>query len=246
MTRVALTPFVRLLALAALAGAVAPWLALGETRAAAARGQIQGTALIRRNVPVIGAVVTASRDGEASRIRVTTTDARGAFKFEGLEDGRYRCEFVHDGFATLAKEGVDLRAPFRAVVEVTMAPAAGGVVPPPAPVLPAAGESPATLRGTVRDREGKGLEEVRLRLTREDGTDDPRDAVTPSDGAFGFDGLTPGRWHLEIQGAGLLPVRTTVALAEATSLDAVLVPQPADHAPQVEDLMPREEPVPPR
>jgi hypothetical protein len=219
--------------------------------AADARGQIQGAALVRRNVPVVGAVVTVRRSDDVSDLRLTTTDVRGAFRFDGLPDGRYRCEVAHDGYATVVKEDVDLRAPFRAVVEVTMAPAAAGVAPPPAPAIvsadviaPDAGA--AALRGAVRDAQGKGTGEVRLRLTREDGSDDPREQVTAGDGSFAFAGLRPGRWRLEVQGAGLLPVRTTVALAGTTSLAVSLVPQPAGHLPSVDDLMPREEPVPPR
>lgn len=213
---------------------------------AVARGQIQGSALLRRNVPVVGGVVTVVRDGDPANLRVTTTDARGAFRFDGLEDGRYRCEIARDGFATVVKDDVDLRAPFRAVVEVTMAPSTGGVVPPQAPVITSGEGSPVALRGVVRDRQGKGSGEIRLRVTREDGSENPQEGVTTTEGAFAFDGLTPGRWHLEIQGAGLLPVRTTLALSRDTTLAAVLVPQPADLAPAVEDLMPREEPVPPR
>jgi hypothetical protein len=179
-------------------------------------------------------------------VRVTTTDARGAFKFDGLEDGRYRCEIARDGFVAVVKDDVELRAPFRAVVEVAMVRAAAGGAPPPAPAIAPAGGAPVALRGVVRDRAGKGSGEIRVTVTREDGAEDPREAVTTAAGEFAFEGLTPARWHVEIQGAGLLPVRTTLGISEDVSLRAVLVPQPADHAPQVEDLLPREEPVPPR
>jgi hypothetical protein len=214
--------------------------------AAVGRGQIVGAAQVRRNVPVVGAVVTAVRAGVGGLVRVTTTDARGAFKFEGLEDGRYRCEIARGGFVAVVKDDVELRAPFRAVVEVTMARAAAGAVPPPAPAVAQAGGAAVALRGVVRDRVGKGSGEIRVTLTREDGAEDPREAVTTAEGAFGFEGLTPARWHVELQGAGLLPLRTTLGISEDVSLQAVLVPQPADYAPQVEDLLPREEPVPPR
>jgi hypothetical protein len=212
------------------------------------RGQIQGSASVRRNVPVVGAVVNLRRVDSTSELRLTTTDAKGAFRFDGLADGRYRCEVASDGFATVVKDNVDLRAPFRAVVEVTMARVTpGAALQPDAPgtagVLDRA--APVALRGIVRDDRGRGTGEVRVRLVREDGSEDPREKVTTLGGEFSFDALKPGRWHVEILGAGLLPLRTTIALEEQTTLSASLVPQPADHVLAIEDLMPREEPVPP-
>ena len=84
-----------------------------------------------------------------------------------------------------------------------------------------------------------------MRLIRADGSEDPRQAVTTAQGQFAFDELTSGSWNLEMHGAGLLPVRTPLVLSEPTTIAAVLVLQPADYPPVIEDLMPNEEPIPP-
>ena len=65
-------------------------------------------------------------------------------------------------------------------------------------------------------------------------------------GTFELRDLAPGLWNMEIRGAGYLPVRAPASLLGETALRAVLVDQPATYEPQPLDLMPPEEPIPPR
>jgi hypothetical protein len=82
-------------------------------------------------------------------------------------------------------------------------------------------------------------------LTRTDGSVDPRDAVSDEDGEFAVTNLLPGKWKLEVLGAGYLPIRVPVSLSGEGELRAVLIPQPASYEPQPLDLMPPELPIPP-
>jgi len=174
---------------------------------------------------------------------VTATDEKGSYFFETLPEGRYDVTITKGGLAPVTKDGVELRFPFRAVVEVVMEPGA-------TPAGPAAAEAPASgdatsLEGTVRARAGQPLDEVRIRLIRADGSVDPRDGMTGAEGTFTMPGLQAGDWRLEVLGAGFLPIRVPVTLSGEATLTALLVEQPASYEPPPLDLMPPEMPIPP-
>jgi len=208
--------------------------------AASAGGQILGRALLGRNDPVVGAVVVVRPDGDRSAYRATATDARGSFRFDGLPEGSWTCTIAKDGLRPIVKRAIDVRAPYRAVVEVTMEK---GAAPPPPPA-PSGGA--ASLSGVVVGEALGGLAEARVRLVPAGGRGDPKTALTAPDGSFALDGLSAGRFDLEIEGPGFLPIRTTVDLAGDATLTARLVPQPPGYDPLPEDLMPLEQPIPPR
>ena len=75
---------------------------------------------------------------------------------------------------------------------------------------------------------------------------DPVFALSDEQGTFEIADLAPGLWNMEIRGAGYLPVRAPASLYGEIGLRAVLVDQPATYEPQPLDLMPPEEPIPPR
>ena len=194
---------------------------------------------------VTGAVVVATPESGESKIFVTATNVKGAYRFEAMPEGTYQVMLLKHGLEPVVKPKVDLRFPFRAVVEVEMEPASGA---PPAEVLAATTSSLGTtagLGGRILDRVGDPIGEVRVRLTRVDGSVDPRDAVSDEDGEFAVTNVLPGKWKLEVLGAGYLPIRVPVSLSGEGELRAVLIPQPASYEPQPLDLMPPELPIPP-
>ena len=87
---------------------------------------------------------------------------------------------------------------------------------------------------------------MRIRLTREDGAGDPRTTVTAPDGTFAIDGVGGGRWRAMVAGAGFLPIRAAMTVTRDRTVEVALVPQPANFEAAPEDLMPVEEPIPPR
>jgi hypothetical protein len=231
-----------LLAAAWLALLPAAPLAAGPERAT----RLQGAASLGRNRPVVGATVLVRATDESSRFHVTATDVRGRFRVDGLPDGTYRVEIRREGLGTVIKEGVVLRFPSRAVIEVTMSPTDS---PPPATPVAAVSIDDArrlAVRGRVVERDGGAvLPEVALRFARPDGLADPVVARTGADGGFSVEELPEGGWRLESRVVGFLPLWASLSFEESTELVISLVAQPAGYEPSPLELMPPEQPIPP-
>lgn len=229
---------------ALLVGVAVPRVAADEPPPQPA-AQIQGRVFLQRNDPVVGVTVMLRPQAGGSPIFLTTTDGKGVFRLKNLPDGIYRGELRRDGLKPVVQENYALKAPFRGVYEVQMFPEASppGSAPGPAPGGVA---GPASLRGTVRDRDGSPIVETKVQLTRRDGTSDPRSTVTGKDGGFVVADLQAGSWDVDIEAPGLLPIRIALDLAGDERLAATLVQQPATYAATPEELMPEEEPFPPK
>jgi hypothetical protein len=206
---------------------------------ASSSGQVRGTISYGRHSPAVGAIVMVRPEGAPSPVRIATTGTSGAFAFDGLSDGTYRAEVRRDGYVPIVKSGIKVRAPFRAVVEVLLLP---GEAPPREPVTLSGG---AALSGVVRFAAGAPLAEARVRLTRPDGADDSRTVLTDAAGAFSLPQLKSGRWRVDVQGAGLLPVRADLELAGDVAIEVQLAGQPANYRPLPQDLIVPEEAIPP-
>jgi hypothetical protein len=205
--------------------------------------RLEGTASLDRHRRVVGAAVVAGTRAGRSLFWLTSTDDKGLFVFDALPEGTYRVELRRDGLEPVVKEGIEVRFPFRAVVEVTLSPRATGRA--------AAGHDAAAvgkrvrLTGIVTVRGAGPLPEARVRLIRTDGTEDPRATLTQRDGSFAVEDVPAGACGIEVLGPGYLPVRTALDLAEDASVEAILVPQPANYVAPAIDLLPQEEAIPP-
>ncbi len=207
--------------------------------AAEPSGQLRGKVSYGRRDPAVGAIVIAHPEGAASPVHLATTGTSGKFAFDGLANGTYRVEVRRDGSVPIVKSGIKVRAPFRAVVEVVL-------VPGEAPRGEAAStDGSASFAGIVRVAGGAPLAEARVRLTRDDGADDSRTVLTDASGAFSISQIKAGRWRVEVQGAGLLPVRAELELSGDVAFDVQLAAQPANYRPLPQDLIVPEDVIPP-
>lgn len=216
-------------------------LAVAADAPASPKAQLHGSAQLDRHRPVVGAAVVLSREDGTGGYWLTTTDTRGGFRFEGLEDGSYRCVVRRDGLVIASRDAIALRAPYRGVVEWTLTP---GVSPPEPAATDEPAAAPVRLEGSLTQQSG-GPASARVRAVRVGGGADPLEARAGPDGRFVVEGVPPGTWRLEILGNGMLPLRTVLRIAADTTVRAVLVVQPANYTPLPEDLMPPEEPIPP-
>jgi hypothetical protein len=205
-------------------------------------GQLRGTISYGRHAPAVGAIVIVRPELAPSPVRVATTSTTGGFAFDGLPDGNYRAEVRRDGYAPVVKTGIQVRTPFRAVVEVLLA---HGEAPGEAAPASGAVEGNASLAGTIRIAGGAPVAECRVRLLRRDGADDARMVLTDARGAFSLPQFAAGRWRLDVQGAGLLPLRAELDLVGDVSLEAQLAAQPANYKPLPQDLIVPEDVIPP-
>ena len=205
--------------------------------------RLEGTASLDRHRPVVGAAVLASASGDRPLLWLTSTDDKGLFYFERLPEGTYRVELKREGYSPVVKEGVAVRFPYRAVVEVRLVPDAAAK----APASRAEGQAGNRVRlsGAVGVRGAGPLGEARVRLVRADGTEDPRSTLTLPDGSFELGDVPAGAWRIEVLGAGYLPARVNVELAQDARLTAILVQQPANYVAPALDLLSQEEPIPP-
>lgn len=207
--------------------------------------RIQGTVILSRRNPVVGATVLLTALEPPQRVWVTATDDRGEFQMEGLPEGTYRLETRRSDLQSLVRDKIALKPPFRAVVELTMQPAPGGATAETAAAPGPEGGAGLRVSGKTVDREGKAIPESRLRWVDAAGRRDPQTLQSGEDGSFVVQGLPAGTWRLEVLGVGFLPVRVDLPVAENTVVTAVLVRQSASHEPLPLDLMPPEEPIPP-
>jgi len=204
--------------------------------------KLQGRARESRTRDVVGAMVVVQRTADPSMYYLTTSGGDGAFFVDRLPDGDYTVRLNREGYTSEVKTGIQLKYPFRAVVEVTMEPGQ--------PDLSAAGD-PATggraidIRGSVNGAAGNGLGEISVRIVRQDGSVDPLIVRTPEDGAFRFDAVPAGEWRLEIIGIGYLPVNQRLMLNSDSAVTVQLIEQPPDYVPSPIELMPPEAPIVP-
>lgn len=204
--------------------------------------RLQGAVLAGPREPLLGAAVLVRPADDPGRVWLTTTGDRGAFRVDGLPDGVYTVTIARAGYATVFKPAIELRYPFRAVVEVRLEKA------PEAPDLDDAfpsGDGPVRVDGVALGPDGRPLADVRVRLVHVAGRHDPRALRTGEDGRFHVDDLPADAWRFEIEGVGMLDLRKIVRLIEDTAVTVVLVPQPADYEPSPLELMPPERPIPP-
>ena len=204
--------------------------------------KLQGRARESRTRDVVGAMVLVQRPSDPSVIYLTTSGGDGKFSVDRLPDGDYTVRLNREGYTSEVKTGIQLKYPFRAVVEVTMEP---GQADLGAAGDPASGKAEIDLAGLVRAEDGTGLGEISVRIVRQDGSVDPLTLRTPEDGAFRFDGLPPGEWRVEIVGIGYLPVNQRLMLNGDSAIAVQLVKQPADYVPSPLELMPPEAPIAP-
>ena len=227
-----------------LAAALVGFTALADQAPAKKLSRLQGSAYIDRNRSIIGAAVVVRRQSDPSRVFLTSTDGRGSFHIDGLEDGTYLVSLNRDGFVPVEKDNIDLRFPFCAGVEVAMQ-RAGDATPGAAPETGPAADTAVNVRGRVIARSGDPVDEARLRLVHPSGRVDPRAVRTNPEGEFAILDVVADHWRLEARGVGFLPLRVPLDLRQDTELELFLVPQPTNYEPSPLELMPPEQLIPP-
>ncbi len=225
---------------------------------AAVRSEMRGTALeAGKHTPLTGAVVMLYSQVEDGTHYLTSSDPQGHFLFHSLSRGTYDLEVTLPGYRTGRKTDLQVRPPFRSIVEVLLEPGAEPETSP-TPV-----DTPAVAADEEIPERGKGVV-LTLQLTGPDNEPVPEGLTSLVPLSFGgnrryersdlqgnvsFTGQPPGRYRLVASAPGYLTVRSEridLAPGGVSHVIVILTPYPLDYAGNLEDLLPPEEPLLPR
>ena len=220
-------------------------------------GTITGTVQDPQKKPMVGCMVQLKSKGQDGVLRVTGTDERGAYVFKDLPAGTYDIEVGTAEDLTRRKERIEVRPPFRNIVDFDMglkAPAAlfGEALKKQAPDAPpqaATTEAPAgtvPVRGTFLDAQRRPIPEVSVMLLPQAGKGSLQ-AFSGLDGTFSLPAVPPGRYRVLVSSPGYVSIDLKVVDVSPTSglnLSLSLVDYPLNFRGKTEDRPPAEEPLP--
>jgi carboxypeptidase family protein len=227
-------------------------------------GTITGTVQDPQKKPLVGCMVQLKSKGQDGVLRVTGTDEKGAYVFKDLPAGTYDIEVGTMEDLTRRKERIEVRPPFRNIVDFDMGsgdkglkspavllgetlkkPEAGGAPPQSAaPDGPAAATVP--VRGTFFDAQKQPIPEVSVMLLPQAGKGSLQ-AFSGLDGTFSLPTVPPGRYRVLVSSPGYVSIDLKVVDVSPVSglnLSLSLVDYPLNFKGRTEDRPPAEEPLP--
>lgn len=226
-------------------------------------GTITGTVQDPQKKPMVGCMVQLKSKGQDGVLRVTGTDERGAYVFKDLPAGTYDIEVGTMEDLTRRKEKIEVRPPFRNIVDFDMRPQSGdkGLKTPAvllgealkkqttdAPPQAGAPEEPAAavpVRGTFVDAQRRPIPEVSVMLLPLAGKGNFQ-AFSAIDGTFSLPAVPPGRYRVLVSSPGYVSIDlkvVDVSPASGLNLSLSLVDYPLNFKGRTEDRPPAEEPL---
>jgi hypothetical protein len=220
-------------------------------------GTITGTVQDPQKKPMVGCMVQLKSKGQDGVLRVTGTDEKGGYVFKDLPAGTYDIEVGTLQDLTRRKERIEVRPPFRNIVDFDMGlkvPAAllGEALKKQAADAPAPAASPegpaaaVPVRGTFVDAQRRPIPEVSVMLLPLQGKETFQ-AFSAIDGTFSLPAVPPGRYRVLVSSPGYVSIdlkTVDVAPASGLNLSLSLVDYPLNFKGRAEDRPPAEEPLP--
>jgi len=229
-------------------------------------GTIMGTVFDSKKKPLSGWMVQLSSRGDEGRIRVTGTDDKGQYVFKDLPAGTYAVEIQSENEAARTKDRIEVRPPFRNIVDFQVAP---GQQAPQGPnalaaaaqaAVKAAGEAgradgagapadaagPLPVRGTFLDAQKRPVAEVSVTLVALSGKGTFQ-AFSGDDGTFTVAAVPAGHYRVVVFSPGYVPIdlkSIEVGPPNGLDLSLALVDYPLNTKERPEDRLPRERPLP--
>lgn len=211
----------------------------------AAGGRIKGTVVGPDRRPVVAACIVARvRLGDRDGLFLTASNDAGTYIYEDLPAGLYRLDAHAEGYLTSSFLDVEVRPPFRNILDFRMQPGDEASVPPATdrPLAP-----PGEVAGLVL-ADGTPVPDAEITL---DGGTGPgrRMVLTRSDGTFTVFGVPSATYIMSVTAPGSIPIKVpevTVEPGRSLEVRVSLVDYPVDLAVQQLVVLPREEPLPPR
>ncbi len=231
-------------------------------------GTITGTVHDPLKKPIAGCMVQLTSRGQDGMLRVTGSDEKGHYVFKDLPAGTYDIEVGTTEDQTRRKERIEVKPPFRNIVDFEIGPRAEGQsrqdvsralltealkaqasAGPPGPGDAAAPADPATtvpVRGTFVDAQKRPIPEVSVMLLSLEGKGTFQD-FSGVDGSFSLAAVPPGRYRIRVASPGYVSIdlkAVDVSPAKGLSLSLSLVDYPLNFKGRAEGRLPTEEPLP--
>ncbi len=247
----------------ATAGHDAPAVAEGSegTIGRSVFGTIMGTVFDVRKKPLAGWMVQLSSRRDDGVLRVTGTNEKGQYVFKDLPAGTYDIEIQVENEAARRKGRIEVRPPFRNIVDFQIGPQPPDRSNPLAGLAEkkkiegagaaatgdAAGEGvkPVPFRGTFVDAQKRPIAEVSVTVVGLDG-EGAFQVFSGDDGSFAIPAVPPGRYRVLVFSPGYVPIdlkSVEVTPASGLSLSLRLVDHPLNTKERPVDRLPREEPL---
>jgi protocatechuate 3,4-dioxygenase beta subunit len=224
-------------------------------------GTIMGTVFDIRKKPLAGWMVQLSSRRDDGLLRVTGTNEKGQYVFKDLPAGTYDIEIQVENEAARRKGRIEVRPPFRNIVDFQIGPQPPDRSTPLAGLAEkkkvegagaevardAAGEGvkPVPFRGTFVDAQKRPIAEVSVTVVGLDG-EGAFQVFSGDDGSFAIPAVPPGRYRVLVFSPGYVPIdlkSVEVTPASGLSLSLRLVDHPLNTKERPEDRLPREEPL---
>jgi hypothetical protein len=216
---------------------------------------ISGKYFISRKQKVVGATVKLSQ-GNNKSIYLTSTDEEGTWRLNNIPEGNYRVEIFKEGFNYIEKKSVEVRFPFKTIVELQALPSMkavgdilrwGGQTNRMSSQQPGSrGSNSCNFRGKVSAKDGTPILDAEIILKELNREANPLKAFSGSDGSFVLEKVRAGFYKLFVLTPGYLPLRFIAIIQEDTYLEATMLLQPLNYQATPSELLPSEEPIPPR
>jgi Carboxypeptidase regulatory-like domain len=225
-------------------------------------GTIVGAVFDVKKKPVAGCMVQLSARGEGGTLRVTGTDEKGRYVFKDLPAGIYDIEVAAEGDVSRRKGQIEVRPPFRNIVDFEIGsgaptddrPGAGASGLLLESLMKAKGEAGLSepmglvpVKGTFLDSQKRPIPEVSVMLLSLQGKKSLQ-AFSGEDGTFLMPEVNPGRYRVLVSSPGYvsLDLKSVVVLPVAgLNLGLSLVDYPLNFKSRPEDRLPQEEPLQP-
>ena len=235
-------------------------------------GTITGTVYDAQKRPIVGSMVQLTSRGQDGMLRVTGTNENGHYVFKDLPAGTYDLEVGTVADVTRRKERIEVRPPFRNIVDFEMGPQEGdknrqdaaarlaevlkkkpaagqagpvGAAAPGGPGGPGGPAAAVPVRGTFVDAQRGPIPEVSIMLLALEGKGTFQ-TFSGVDGTFSLPAVPPGRYRVLVASPGYVSIdlkAVDVSPASGLNLSLSLVDYPLNFKGRTEDRLPPEEPL---
>jgi hypothetical protein len=209
------------------------------------RGEIRGELTGLDGNALIGISIVLLPGANPNVAYATSTDDRGRYAFDNLLSDRYEVRAEGQGFIPLFKKPVQVKPPFRAIVDIEMESGQQAR-------QDQAGDEPTgtvqRVEGRFVDQEGEPVMEGSVIFRRLGHPEDVYYGRTDIDGYFVVTDLPAGIYDIATRSPGLIPLhllRHPLPATESFHLRLVAPPYPLSFRGWLDDLLPSEVPLPP-